>query len=126
MCSTPPTLETSLSGSPACSARRTGQPAAAPAYVGRTRPRIVLFGDSLTERGFEVPSGWASALAHNYTRKVQDEKPLHFRSTSPRHKAPSAPTPGANGFGSIANEPAAAPLQRLSLVPALPLPLRLT
>lgn len=39
-------------------------------FVAAARPRIVLFGDSLTERGFEVPGGWASALAQNYTRRV--------------------------------------------------------
>jgi hypothetical protein len=33
------------------------------------RPRIVLFGDSLTERGFEA-GGWAASLAHYYGRRV--------------------------------------------------------
>lgn len=34
------------------------------------RPKVVLFGDSLTERGFG-PGGWASALAHTFMRKVR-------------------------------------------------------
>ncbi len=33
------------------------------------RPKLVLFGDSLTERGFEA-GGWASSLAYLYTRKA--------------------------------------------------------
>jgi hypothetical protein len=30
---------------------------------------MVLFGDSLTQRGFE-PHGWAAALAHRYGRRA--------------------------------------------------------
>ena len=33
------------------------------------RPQWVLFGDSITQRGFG-PGGWASVLADAYTRKV--------------------------------------------------------
>ena len=34
-----------------------------------SRPRVVLFGDSLTQRGFEE-QGWASALCDYYTRRA--------------------------------------------------------
>jgi len=33
------------------------------------RPKFILFGDSLTERGF-APGGWAARLAHHFYRKV--------------------------------------------------------
>ena len=33
------------------------------------RPRIVLFGDSITEQSFRS-GGWGGALADTYTRKV--------------------------------------------------------
>ena len=33
------------------------------------RPRIVLFGDSITEQSFRS-GGWGAALADTYTRKV--------------------------------------------------------
>lgn len=33
------------------------------------RASMVLFGDSLTQRGFE-PHGWAAALAHRYGRRA--------------------------------------------------------
>lgn len=33
------------------------------------RPQIILYGDSLTERGFS-PGGWAAGLAHLYARKA--------------------------------------------------------
>ncbi len=33
------------------------------------RPKIVIFGDSLTERSFDQ-GGWGAALQHNYSRKV--------------------------------------------------------
>lgn len=47
--------------------------AVAPAafFVQSLRPAIVLFGDSLTERGFDPASGWAAAMAHHYARKVR-------------------------------------------------------
>ena len=35
----------------------------------RMRPRIVLFGDSITEQSFRS-GGWGAALADTYTRKV--------------------------------------------------------
>jgi hypothetical protein len=34
------------------------------------RPKVILFGDSLTERSFDA-GGWGAALAHNYSRKVR-------------------------------------------------------
>ncbi|KAG2483419.1 hypothetical protein HYH03_017726 [Edaphochlamys debaryana] len=43
---------------------------AASYVVSPSRPRIILFGDSLTERGFEVPGGWANSLAYNYSRRA--------------------------------------------------------
>ena len=42
-------------------------PAALPGVLARST--IVLFGDSLTQRGFE-PEGWAAALAHYYGRRA--------------------------------------------------------
>jgi isoamyl acetate esterase len=33
------------------------------------RPRLVLFGDSITEQSFR-PGGWGAALADTYSRKV--------------------------------------------------------
>lgn len=33
------------------------------------RPQFVLFGDSITQRGF-APGGWAAALADRYQRRV--------------------------------------------------------
>lgn len=33
------------------------------------RPKIVLFGDSLTERGFDT-SGWGTIVQSNYSRRV--------------------------------------------------------
>lgn len=48
--------------------------ASPPALVSRmlnpVRPRIVLFGDSLTQRGQENGFGWGSLLADVYTRNV--------------------------------------------------------
>ncbi|PNH12364.1 hypothetical protein TSOC_000736 [Tetrabaena socialis] len=41
-----------------------------PFFVAPSRPKIILFGDSLTERSFDVPMGWGSCVAANYTRKV--------------------------------------------------------
>ena len=38
-----------------------------PALLGRSS--IVLFGDSLTQRGFEE-GGWASAVAHHFGRRA--------------------------------------------------------
>jgi hypothetical protein len=35
-----------------------------------TRPRLVLFGDSLTERSYNPDGGWAAALSDYYCRKV--------------------------------------------------------
>ena len=35
-----------------------------------TRPRFVLYGDSLTQRSFEV-GGWGAAIADKYVRKVR-------------------------------------------------------
>lgn len=40
------------------------------------RPRILLFGDSLTERSFDPEGGWGASLAHRYARKVPGE-PCH-------------------------------------------------
>ena len=41
-------------------------------HLARMRSRFVLFGDSLTQRGFELEHrGWAAALANAYTRKVR-------------------------------------------------------
>jgi hypothetical protein len=34
------------------------------------RPRLVLFGDSITEQSFR-PGGWGAALADTYSRKVE-------------------------------------------------------
>lgn len=35
------------------------------------RPKLLLFGDSLTQRGFEGPGqGWAAGLAHTYGRRA--------------------------------------------------------
>lgn len=34
------------------------------------RPKIVLFGDSLTERSFDT-SGWGTVLQSNYSRRVR-------------------------------------------------------
>ncbi|GFR50784.1 hypothetical protein Agub_g13049 [Astrephomene gubernaculifera] len=45
-------------------------PSAPPFFVAPSRPRIILFGDSLTERSFDVPSGWGAALASNYSRRA--------------------------------------------------------
>ena len=42
-------------------------PTALPGVLARST--IVLFGDSLTQRGFE-PEGWAAALAHYYGRRA--------------------------------------------------------
>ena len=42
-------------------------PAALPGVLARST--IVLFGDSLTQRGFE-PEGWAAALTHYYGRRA--------------------------------------------------------
>ena len=42
-------------------------PAALPGILARST--IVLFGDSLTQRGFE-PEGWAAALANYYGRRA--------------------------------------------------------
>lgn len=36
----------------------------------RSKPRIVLFGDSLTERSFNPAGGWGAALADYYSRKA--------------------------------------------------------
>lgn len=39
--------------------------------VSGKRPKILLFGDSLTQRGFEGPGqGWAAGLAHAYGRRA--------------------------------------------------------
>ncbi len=35
-----------------------------------SKPQIVLFGDSLTERSFNPAGGWAAALSDYYCRKV--------------------------------------------------------
>lgn len=35
-----------------------------------TRPAILLFGDSLTERSMEPEGGWGAALAFHYTQKA--------------------------------------------------------
>ncbi|KAG2451099.1 hypothetical protein HYH02_004367 [Chlamydomonas schloesseri] len=45
-------------------------PVSAGSFVAAARPRIILFGDSLTERGFDQPGGWASYMAANYTRRA--------------------------------------------------------
>ncbi|EFJ15187.1 hypothetical protein SELMODRAFT_156096 [Selaginella moellendorffii] len=37
--------------------------------MGPARPRIVLFGDSITQQSFG-PGGWGAALAHHYCRKA--------------------------------------------------------
>lgn len=64
------------------SARLRAEPArrrhpAAPAMAANgVRPRIVLFGDSLTQRGQENGYGWASLLADAYTRKARSSFPL--------------------------------------------------
>ena len=42
-------------------------PTALPGVLARST--VVLFGDSLTQRGFE-PEGWAAALAHYYGRRA--------------------------------------------------------
>ena len=38
--------------------------------LSRTSPQVVLFGDSLTQRSWETPSGWASQLATLHCRKT--------------------------------------------------------
>ena len=45
-----------------------GHPAAGEGLLAR-RASIVLFGDSLTQRGFE-DGGWAAALAHHFGRRA--------------------------------------------------------
>ncbi|KAG2428152.1 hypothetical protein HXX76_011832 [Chlamydomonas incerta] len=45
-------------------------PTSAGSFVAAARPRIILFGDSLTERGFDQPGGWAAYMAANYTRRA--------------------------------------------------------
>jgi hypothetical protein len=35
-----------------------------------SRPFFVLFGDSITEFGWNGPTGWATLLAQHYSRKV--------------------------------------------------------
>ncbi|PUZ56510.1 hypothetical protein GQ55_5G318200 [Panicum hallii var. hallii] len=37
--------------------------------LGLVRPRVVLFGDSITEQSFR-PGGWGAALADTYSRKA--------------------------------------------------------
>ena len=46
-------------------------PVTSGSVVVPARPRIILFGDSLTERGFDQPGGWAAYMAANYTRRVR-------------------------------------------------------
>lgn len=41
------------------------------AGMGSLRPQVVLFGDSLTQRGQENGYGWASLLADAYSRKAR-------------------------------------------------------
>ncbi|KAL6639329.1 hypothetical protein ACP70R_023059 [Stipagrostis hirtigluma subsp. patula] len=43
--------------------------AAAGGSRGMVRPRLVLFGDSITQQSF-APGGWGAALADTYTRKA--------------------------------------------------------
>ncbi|GLC36212.1 hypothetical protein PLESTB_001368000 [Pleodorina starrii] len=45
-------------------------PEAGSSFIAAARPRIILFGDSLTERGFDGPDGWAAALAACYKRRA--------------------------------------------------------
>lgn len=40
-----------------------------PAYAV-SRPTFVCFGDSITEFGYNGPSGWVSLLSQYYSRKV--------------------------------------------------------
>jgi hypothetical protein len=39
------------------------------------RPRLVLFGDSITEQSF-APGGWGAALAAHFARQVRTSAPL--------------------------------------------------
>ncbi|GLI65253.1 hypothetical protein VaNZ11_008740 [Volvox africanus] len=39
-------------------------------FVAALRPRIILFGDSLTERSFDAPEGWGASLASFYVRRA--------------------------------------------------------
>ncbi|EFJ51849.1 hypothetical protein VOLCADRAFT_79531 [Volvox carteri f. nagariensis] len=39
-------------------------------FLSASRPRIILFGDSLTERSFDNPEGWGSSLASFYVRRA--------------------------------------------------------
>uniref|UniRef100_A0A453EEL3 SGNH hydrolase-type esterase domain-containing protein n=1 Tax=Aegilops tauschii subsp. strangulata TaxID=200361 RepID=A0A453EEL3_AEGTS len=43
------------------------------------RPRLVLFGDSITEQSF-APGGWGAALAEHFARQV---RPQHLPPPSP-------------------------------------------
>ncbi|EEC67164.1 hypothetical protein OsI_34024 [Oryza sativa Indica Group] len=57
---------TSAAHSPVCLAPS----AAAGESQEMVRPRMVLFGDSITEQSFR-PGGWGAALADTYSRKVE-------------------------------------------------------
>jgi hypothetical protein len=50
------------------------EPSGTRAGLCSRRASMVLFGDSLTQRGFE-PHGWAAALAHRYGRRAGTSHP---------------------------------------------------
>jgi hypothetical protein len=57
------------------------------------RPKVILFGDSITERSFDA-GGWGAALAHNYSRKVG------WHTAPGRHPGRSRRPLAARGAGS--------------------------
>ncbi|TVU20756.1 hypothetical protein EJB05_30351, partial [Eragrostis curvula] len=86
-----PLMATSGSCSAAPSA---GHPPICPAgAAGMVRPRLVLFGDSITEQSFR-PGGWGAALADTYSRK-RLQRLQHTRGSllDPSHFSPGCLAP---------------------------------
>jgi hypothetical protein len=60
------------------------------------RPRLVLFGDSITEQSFE-PGGWGAALADRFARQVRTRVALPRACSVPLWLAAPPPTPTPTG-----------------------------